>query len=118
MKLEELLKKINESPLTVAFNEVMDTISEYYHYTPTQFTNGEDGDIVINEAGSNEGSCKLFAFAKDQSLSKEQTLSCFGTYYREDVLEHPNGSDHTNIRTFIKYGWDGISFDQSPLLKK
>ena len=59
-----------------------------------------------------------FSFAKQINLSKEQTLTLFGEFYREDVLNNPNGTDHQNIRNFIESGWDGISFDGEALKKK
>lgn len=102
----------------IQFAELMQLIQKYYIYQPTQFSNGVDGDCVINEADKNEGSCKLFAFAKLNKLGKEQTLLCFGEYYREDVLKNPDGNDHANIRTFMKYGWDGIHFDGDALMQK
>jgi len=74
---------------------------------------------VDNAAGENEGSCKIFSFAQLQQLDETQTLNCFGRYYREDVLKNPQGSDHANIRTFIKHGWQHITFDNTALeLKK
>jgi hypothetical protein len=42
----------------------------------------------------------------------------FGDYYRKDVLEHPEGSDHANIRQFIRDGWQGIQFDSDVLQPK
>ena len=51
-------------------------------------------------------------------LDQEQTLTCFGDYYRKDVLEHPEGSDHANIRNFIKSGWSGIKFETQALKAK
>lgn len=114
MKLNEFLQKLNDSPETVEFNDTMTVIEALYNFTETEFQNGE----LINEAGKNSGSCKLFAFAQLQNLSKEQTLACFGTYYREDVLKNPDSEDHGNIRNFIKNGWSGISFTQSPLQDK
>jgi hypothetical protein len=53
--------------------------------------------------------CKIFAFAELQKLSGEATLSCFGAYYREEVLGDLEGTNHQNIRT-SKSGWDGIAF--------
>ena len=29
---------------------------------------------------------------------------------RKDVLEHPDATDHANIRAFMKVGWDGVKF--------
>jgi hypothetical protein len=107
MKVNIFIEKLSTSPEQVEFNELMDVISANYHYKPCTFSNGD----LINEAGSNEGSCKIFAFAKLHGLSKELTLACFGQYYREDVLLNPEGIDHGNIRNFIKKGWQGINFE-------
>jgi hypothetical protein len=117
MAIDELIQQIKSNPETVEFNDVINCIDEYYEYTPTHFTNGVGHDVVNNQAGSNEGSCKIFAFATMQGLNEEQTLNCFGRYYREDVLQHPEGEDHANIRTFMRHGWTGIRFDQSALIE-
>jgi hypothetical protein len=93
----------------------MAIIEAYYHYQPTEFSNGLGEDKLISPAGSNQGSCKIFAFAQLQHLTPQQTLNLFGDYYRIDVLNHPNGTDHQNIRLFIKYGWDGICFQNQAL---
>jgi hypothetical protein len=34
------------------------------------------------------------------------------------VLKHPEGTDHQNIRNFIKTGWNGIEFSGSALVRK
>ena len=115
MSTEKLIQKINNQPEAVSFNEVIECITSNYSYTPAHFRNGIAADQVINEAGSNEGSCKIFAFAKLNGLDEQQTLACFGDYYRQDVLDNPNGDDHANIRTFMRHGWDGILFEQDAL---
>lgn len=112
--LTDFLKRLNQSPDTVAFTDTIKLIDEHYHYTPAAFKNGD----VFNGAGTNEGSCKIFAFAKLNGLSKPATLALFGKYYREDVLRHPAGRDHGNIRNFISLGWDGIEFDGPALAVK
>ena len=112
--IETLLNKVNLTPDTVEFSEVMQVITDNYQYTPTRFSNGD----LINEAGTNEGSCKLFAFAKLQTLSEAQTLACFGTYYRDDVLKNPQGIDHNNIRNFISLGWTGVLAEHLALVPK
>lgn len=111
LSIVELIEKIKSQPEQVAFAEVIATISAHYQYTPTAFRNGVGEDVVASAAGTNEGSCKIFAFARLNDLSESETLACFGDYYRVDVLQHPEGSDHGNIRTFMKYGWAGIEFD-------
>ncbi|MGD9000654.1 MAG: HopJ type III effector protein [Granulosicoccaceae bacterium] len=117
MTEQELLDCIRTTPEKVQFKDVIDMIDEYYHYTPTRFTNGTGEHRVVNGAGSNEGSCKIFAFAGLHRLTAQQTLNCFGDYYRKDVLEHPESRDHANIRNFMRHGWSGISFD-APALRK
>ncbi|SMG64498.1 HopJ type III effector protein [methanotrophic bacterial endosymbiont of Bathymodiolus sp.] len=93
----------------VSFEETMAIINEYYAYTATTFSNGLGDKAVINEAGSNEGSCKIFAFAQLNQLDQQQTLKLFGDYY-QDVLNDPIGSSHQNIRNFMLSGWKGIQF--------
>jgi HopJ type III effector protein len=115
MSHQDLLTQIKSKPDTVEFTDVITTIESNYHYTPTRFSNGA---TLINDVGSNEGSCKIFAFANINKLSKEQTLACFGSYYREDVLQHPENNDHGNIRSFISSGWEGIRFDGVALQEK
>ncbi len=117
MLLTELLTLLKENPTQVQFNQVIETINNEYHYTPSRFHNGQDNDIVINEASTNEGSCKILAFAKLNSLTKEETLNCFGKYYRNDVLLNLENTDHANIRTLIKYSLSDVHFDNTVLKK-
>ena len=114
-KLDQLVTQITTDTEITEFQHVITVVDEHYFYTPTQFTNGVGNDCIINKAGENEGSCKIFSFAHDQNLDKSQTLHCFGQYYRNDVLNHPEKKDHANIRNFIKYGWKGITFNGSAL---
>ena len=114
MSIHHLISKIKSQPEEIDFAEVISAIEAHYDYTPTAFRNGE----TMNEAGSNEGSCKIFAFAQLNQLSPAETLACFGKYYREDVLGNPTGSDHANIRNFMQSGWTGVQFDQAALSAK
>lgn len=114
MQLSELLTQLAQTPERVQFNDVMQVIAEHYNYQPCAFQNG----ALNNEADQNEGSCKLFAFAKLHNLTEQQTLHCFGDYYRVDVLAHPNATDHQNIRNFIQTGWQGIDYSSTPLAAK
>jgi len=117
MTLEELLIAIEQAPESVEFDDVMDVIQENYLYQETEFRNGLGDTAVVNLTGTNEGSCKIFSFAQINKLSVEQTLTCFGSFYREDVLLNPNGNDHQNIRNFIKDGWAGILFKNTALIE-
>ena len=109
-----LLEQLEQAQETINFKEVIAYIDENYDFTPTKFINGN----TTNEANQNNGSCKVFSFAKQINLSKELTLVLFGEFYREDVLKNPDGTDNQNIRNFIEFGWDGISFDGEALKKK
>jgi len=111
MPITALINKLNTQPTTVNFNDVIDVITTHYNYQPTRFVNGD----AINDAGTNEGSCKIFAFALLNELSIKATLACFGQYYRDDVLLNPKGDDHANIRNFMVSGWKGIAFDNAAL---
>jgi hypothetical protein len=117
--IEQLLHQIRETPETVMFSCVIEVIDANYVYTPASFSNGPlDGpetDHVINSAGQNEGSCKIFSFAALHDLDSDQTLNCFGDYYRQDVLQHPADINHANIRIFMKYGWEHLCFEHSAL---
>ena len=111
MTISTLLDQLNENANLVQFPDVIHVIEQYYTYTPVSFQNGE----TYNQARTNEGSCKLFYFAKLQKLSETHTLALFGDYYREDVLQNPEGSDHANIRNFMRSGWAGIKFEGEAL---
>ena len=111
MNLRALLDRLDQSPDTVEFSNTIAVIDALYEFTPTTFKNGG----LLNEAGKNSGSCKIFSFALLHGLSQQQTLYCFGAYYREDVLRNPAGTDHWNIRNFMKTGWAGVAFDSVAL---
>jgi len=114
MNLNIFLQKLNNTPNDIAFSDTMAIIEALYDFSPAAFKNGE----LKNEQGQNSGSCKLFSFAQLQGLSPQQTLACFGAYYRDDVLKHPEENDHQNIRNFMKTGWAGIQFSAIPLKPK
>ena len=114
MTLEPFLQKLKDCPESIEFNDTMSIIDSLYVFTSTSFRNGD----LVNEAGQNSGSCKIFSFARLHNLTQEQTLACFGSYYRDDVLSHHENSDHQNIRNFMKTGWSGIEFDSEPLKAK
>ncbi len=106
MTLEHLLTQLKNDPGNTTFDDVISVIDNNYNFTPSEFSNGN----LLNAANQNNGSCKIFAFAKLHNLTEDQTLNCFGDYYRKDVLEHPEADDHQNIRNFISTGWKGIKY--------
>ena len=111
MSLSKFINKIKPNEF-VSFDDTMAVINEFYSYTPTTFTNGLGENSITNIAGTNEGSCKIFAFAQLNQLDKAQTLNLFGDFYRKDILNDPSGSGHQNIRNFMQYGWAGIQFSE------
>ena len=111
MNISAFKLQLNSAANTVTFKQTMAIIATHYTYTPTAFTNGG----YYNAAGTNEGSCKLLAFAKLQQLTQAQTLACFGEYYWQEVLQNPNGTNHNNIRHFMKSGWQEVIFEGQPL---
>ena len=113
MIIQQFITKLKVNPTEINFAETMQVIEDNYNFTPTTFINGE----LKNNAGENSGSCKLFAFAKHQKLRKEETLFCFGEHYK-NVLEDENGDSHQNIRNFMKFGFDGLSFETDALKLK
>lgn len=98
---------------TANFKAVLDYIENLYTYTPSAFTNGTQH----NAAEQNQGSAKVFYFAKLNHLSQEDTLKLFAEHYQA-VLNTPESNDHQNIRQFMLHGWRGISFDNEVLHKK
>lgn len=114
MTLQTYLNTLRETPTEIEFADTIAVIDSVYAYRPTAFQNGG----VHNAAGQNAGSCKIFAFAQLNDLSEAETLACFGRYYREDVLQHPDANDHQNIRNFMRSGWAGIAFEGVPLVPR
>jgi len=110
-QLPALLKKLKEESLP--FKEVIAFIETYYQHQPTAFKNGD----LYNEATQNQGSAKVFTFAQLNALSKEDTLSLFAEHYQA-VLQHPDATDHQNIRQFMAHGWSGIAFEGQALVAK
>lgn len=110
-QLPALLKQLKEHSLP--FKEVIEFIETYYQHQPTAFKNGE----AYNAAGQNQGSAKVFAFARLNDLDEADTLCLFAEHY-QSVLNNPDGTDHQNIRQFMAHGWPGIVFEGEALLAK
>ena len=79
-------------------------------YAPAPFVNG----MLHNAAGENEGSAKIFGFAKHHGLNQLDTLKLFGEHYAK-VQATPKGTDHANIRNFLHWGWQGFLMEKNPL---
>ena len=113
MIIQEFKTKLKSNPNAILFAETMQVIEDNYNFTPTAFKNG----TIENKVGVNAGSCKLFAFAKLQKLTKEETLFCFGEHYK-NVLKDANGTSHQNIRNFMNTGFNGLAFESEALTLK
>lgn len=114
MSISNLISQVKSNPANVEFSQVINVITENYDYVPCEFSNGD----LVSAAGTNEGSCKIFYFAKLNKLTETETLALFGQYYREDVLGNPKGNDHGNIRNFMVTGWNAVSFVDEALAAK
>jgi hypothetical protein len=112
--LDAFLQRLSQQPGTLQFSDTIAIITEHYDFTPVGFSNGD----IRNESGQNTGSCKILAFGLLNCIPEAQLLDCFGDYYRVDVLGHPDGKDHQNIRSFMKTGWAGVRFDAPALQAK
>lgn len=106
-----ILEKLNQNEAN--FADVIAYIEENYNYTASAFVNGNQENAI----DQNQGSAKVFAFANLNNLSKEDTLKLFAEHY-EAVLATPEGTDHNNIRQFIKNGWERLKFKNEVLTKK
>lgn len=95
------------------FADVIAYIEARYTHTPTAFKNGQQS----NATTENQGSAKVFAFARLNGLDQAQTLSLFAEHYAA-VQATPQASDHPNIRQFMQNGWDGIAFEGQALTSK
>ena len=111
LQLERFLNRLRTHPEAIEFPDTVALINRLYRFVPTSFRCG----TVINEAGRNNGACKLFAFARLHDLPVEETLALFGAFHRSDVLRDPDGDSHPNIRQFMLTGWQGIEFDDVAL---
>lgn len=92
------------------FDDTLALIDRHFEYQPTGFENGP----LLNAAGENAGSCRVFALGQYCSLNEADTLQLFAQHYQQ-VLNDPAGGSHGNIRQFISTGWSGIHFEGEPL---
>lgn len=97
----------------VKFADVIAHIDAHYTHTPTAFKNGQQ----YNAATENQGSVKVFSFAKLNDLDPAHTLNLFAEHYAS-VLATPEATDHQNIRQFMQNGWNGIQFEGTALAAK
>jgi hypothetical protein len=75
IKLEALLKKLDDESASVSLDDLLSTVREYYEFSPCGYSLGG----VRYEADKTH-SCRLHAFGVLHKLTKEQTLACFGVH--------------------------------------
>lgn len=78
-------------------------IDEHYAYFEVPFSNGD----LKSKPNENVGSSKIFSFALLTRMDENACLGLFGEIARD---LSPTGSDHMNIRNFMRTGWSGVSF--------
>jgi Zn-dependent M28 family amino/carboxypeptidase len=78
---------------------------QHYDYFEVPFSVGD----VKSKSGENKGSAKVFSFGLMTRMDEKATLRLFGEHYKA-VLANPSGTDHPNIRSFIKNGFPGVEF--------
>jgi hypothetical protein len=98
---------------SLTMEEVIEVIDTWYESGLIEFRNGD----MVNKPGENEGSAKILSYAALSNLDKETTLKLWGQHYR-DVLKDPEGDSHQNIRNFMKYGWEGVPFENGVALTR
>ena len=106
-----ILEKINKNEAN--FADVIAHIEENYTYTASAFVNGNQENVV----DQNQGSAKVFAFAKLNNFSEDDTLKIFEEQYQA-FLDTPEVTDHNYARQFMKNGWNGVKFENEVLRKK
>ena len=88
----------------VSFKETIDFLDAHYYYFEVPFRNGP----LSSKPNENVGTAKILSFGLMTRMTEEQTLSMFGEIYRD---LSPSGTDHANIRQFLKTGFSGVSFE-------
>jgi len=111
--IRTFFERLRQTPDTIQFAEVIALIDSHYNHTPTAFING----AATNQASENQGSAKVFSFARLHDLNEIETLHCFAEHFRA-VRDNPTGDDHQNIRQFMANGWQGIQLPNTCLTSK
>ena len=98
-------EKIKAGGSPANFAETIALIDEHYQYFEVPFSVGD----VKNKANENTGSAKVLSLGLMTRMDEKATLRLFGEHYAQ-VQATPQGTDHANIRSFIKNGFPGVEF--------
>lgn len=101
-KFSESIKNDENFYNSITYQQTIDFIDKHYCYFAVPF---KCGDITY-EPNVKTGAAKIFSFGLMTQMTKDQTLRLFGEYYRD--LKPTD--DRPNVKNFIDYGWNGISF--------
>lgn len=88
-----------------SFADTIKLIDENYEYFSVPFKCGD----VNSPPNQNLGSAKILSFGLMTGLDVAATLRLYGEIY-DSVLATPGGTDHPIIRSFMKVGWQGVTF--------
>lgn len=97
----------------LTMEEVLEMINTHYETQLLEYTVGD----VVNKQGENEATGHILSYAALSNMDKETTLKLWGQHYRA-VLANPDGTDHANIRNFMKFGWEGVPFENGIALTR
>ena len=100
-----LLTKMD--PTSIRFAATMDAINASYDARPVPFSVG----ATHSEPGQNSGSALILSFATHVGLTKDEALALFGEHYAT-VRAEPEGTSHSNIRSFMAGGVACVSFPE------
>jgi hypothetical protein len=91
--IRTFIERLRTTPETIQFAEVIALIDSHYSHTPTAFING----AATNQASENQGSAKVFSFARLHDLNEIETLHCFALKPLINFVKHFGGNFHRSL---------------------
>lgn len=95
---------VKSGKLNPSFEQTIAMIDANFQYFAVPMKIGD----LISAPNVNVASSKIFAFGLMTRMDEASTLKMFGEIYSN--LD-PAGSDHPNIRNFMRDGWGGVFFE-------
>ena len=103
----DLMLLAKTDPKSIRFADAMDSLAASYDVKPVPFSVG----TTLSKRGENTGSALILSFAKHVGLTKGEALALFGEHYAS-VRAEPEGTSHSNIRSFMAGGFACVSFPE------